>query len=266
MVLTIVFLAAVGAAMGSFVGALVWRLHGHRDFVRDRSECEHCHHKLGPLDLVPIASWLALSGKCRYCGHKIGWQALAVEVGMAVLFVLSYLCWPHGLESSLELSLFVLWLLQLVVLGALLIYDLRWMLLPDKLVIVLVGLALLELALRLATQPFGDVVASAGLGLIPITGVYGVLYLVSRGAWVGLGDVKLGVYMGLVLGWQKALLVLMLANVIGFIILVPGLLSGKVDRKSHVPFGPFLIVAFVIASLWGDMIVNWFMSSALFLT
>jgi len=79
---------------------------------------------------------------------------------------------------------------------------------------------------------------------------------------VGLGDVKLGVFIGIVLGWQKALLVLFLANVIGFVVLVPGLLSGKVDRKSHVPFGPFLIAAFIIAGFFGDGIIRWVLQSA----
>ncbi len=265
MVSIAVLMTALGAAMGSFAGALAWRLHSGRDFVADRSECEHCHHKLGPTDLVPIVSWLILRGRCRYCRGSIGVQPLMLELAMAALFAVSYMYWPLGYETWQAITLFALWLIYLVILGALLIYDLRWMLLPDKLVVVLVGLACVDVVVRCTFNPTGEVVISALLGLIPITGLYGLLYVVSGGRWVGLGDVKLGIFMGLILGWQKALLVLLLANVIGFILLVPGLLSGKVDRKSHVPFGPFLIIGFIIAGLFGGEIIRWVWQSAFLL-
>lgn len=258
-----VFLAFFGAAFGSFVDALVWRIRTKRNFLTDRSQCEHCNHKLGPLDLIPIASWLILKGKCRYCKAPITWLAPVTEVVMAALFTLSYLFWPFGLDAWQGIALLVLWLAYLVAFGVLVVYDARWMRLPDKIVKPLIAIAFIDAALRVSLQPGASVVSYimyAGLGMAVLAGTYGLLYAASRGRLVGFGDVKLGVFMGVVLGWQKALLVLMLSNVIAFFMVLPGLLSGKLTRKSCVPFGPFLIAAFIIAGLFGDKIINWYLS------
>jgi prepilin signal peptidase PulO-like enzyme (type II secretory pathway) len=256
-----IFLGLIGAAMGSFAGAFAWRLHTKRNFVSERSECEACHHKLSPAELIPIVSWLALRGKCRYCHASIGWLALATETAVAALFVISYLYWPLGFVAWQGIALFVLWLRYLVCLAILVIYDIRWMLLPNKIVFPLIGLGLLDASLRVSLFPDPNPVISVmyvGLGVAALAGVYSALYVVSKGKWVGLGDVKLGIFIGAVLGWQKALLVLFLANIIGFLIVAPGLLTGKLKRTSRIPFGPFLILAFIISGLFGDAIIAWY--------
>jgi len=262
MIINAVLLAALGAAMGSFVGALVWRLHTGRDFVKDRSQCERCHHVLGVADLVPIFSWLFLRGRCRYCKAKIGLTPLLLELCMAAVFAASYIYWPLGFTELAAQVSFAIWLFYMVLLAALFVYDLKWLLLPDKLVFILIGLSLIDAALRVSLNGenyFMYVLA----GIIPVAGLYGVLYFMSKGKWVGLGDVKLGLFMGIALGWQKALLVLVLSNLIGFLVVVPGLASKKLTRTSKVPFGPFLIIAFVVAGLWGDAVINWYILNVL---
>jgi len=256
-----VFLGVLGAAMGSFAGAMTWRIHTKRELANDRSECEVCHHKLGVLDLIPIFSWLWLRGKCRYCSKPIGWLPFVAEVAVAAAFVLSYVCWPLGFATWQAISLFILWLGYQVALAILVLYDARWMLLPNKIVLPLVAIAFVDAALRVSLLPGAGVVEYvmyAGLGLLPLTGVYGGLYLVSKGRWIGFGDVKLAVFMGVVLGWQKALVAFILANVISFVVVLPGLATGKLARTSRVPFGPFLITAFIIAGLWGDQLIHWY--------
>ena len=264
MVFLPVFIALAGTAFGSFVDAITWRLHTKRNFVSDRSECEHCHHKLGPLDLIPIVSWVILGGKCRYCKKPITALAPLTELAMGLLFLASYLFWPLGFESWQGITLFALWLVYLVSLGILFVYDLRWGLLPDVIVYPLVVLGLVDAALRISLTPGAGVTEYAShvvLGVAAMAGIYGTLYMVSRGKWVGFGDVKLAVFMGAVLGWEKTLLVLMLANVIGLLIVAPGLLSKKLTPKSHIPFGPFMIAAFVIAGLAGDVVIRWYLES-----
>jgi prepilin signal peptidase PulO-like enzyme (type II secretory pathway) len=261
-------LGVLGAAMGSFIDALTWRLHTKRNFVSDRSECEHCHHKLSVLDLVPILSWVMLGGRCRYCRKPISPLVPLVEVTMAVLFVVSCLYWPLGFAQWQAVALFGLWLVYLVFLGALFVYDLRWMLLPDVLVYPLIGLGFIDAALRLSLVPgatVSDYAAHVVLGVLAMAGIYWLLYTISKGRWVGFGDVKLAIFMGLVLGWQKTLLVLMLANVIGLLVVVPGLVGKKLTPKSHVPFGPFMIAAFVIVGLFGDRIIEWYLHTFILL-
>lgn len=259
-----VFLGFAGMAFGSFIDAVTWRIHERRNFVSDRSECEHCHHKLGPLDLIPVFSWLALGGKCRYCKHPIGRLSPIVEAVMGVLFVLSYLVWPFGFDTWQGVALFGLWLLYLVLLGILLVYDLRWMLLPDVIVIPLIAVGLADAGIRVSLATDASLYMYAShvvLGVLAMAGVYWALYTYSKGKWVGYGDVKLAIFMGAVLGWQKTLLVFMLANVIGLLVILPGLMSRKLTPKSHVPFGPFMIVAFVIAGLFGEVLIEWYMKT-----
>ena len=253
------FLSLIGLAFGSFVGALVWRLHEQKDFVRGRSECEHCHHRLSAFDLIPLISWIVLRGKCRYCGARIGVTAPLLEVGMAVLFVGSYYVWPLPFETWQSWTSFGLWLVYLVGLVALVIYDLRWMLLPNVIVFPLIGVALVESAVRFSAFGSGsplDWANSVIFGIAVLAGLYWVLYTFSRGKWVGYGDVKLGLFMGIALGFQRSLLALFLANIVAFVVVLPGLLMGKLKRTSRVPFGPFLIIAFVLAFLFGDKLVD----------
>lgn len=253
----VIMLGLLGLAMGSFVGALVWRLHTKRNFVNERSECEACHHKLAAIDLIPVLSWAFLGGKCRYCKASISWTNPALEIAMAALFIGSYFFWPLGFDQWQAVTSFIIWLVYLVLLAALFLYDLRWMLLPDKLVWPLIAVGLYDGFLR-ASLAGSNYLLHAVLGIAVLAGSYGLLYAISKGKWVGFGDVKLGVFMGAVLGGPGAFLVLMLANIIGFLVVVPGLLTGKLTRKSRVPFGPFLIVAFIIAGLFGQTILDWY--------
>ncbi|HRK41230.1 MAG TPA: prepilin peptidase [Candidatus Saccharibacteria bacterium] len=257
-----VFLAVLGAAMGSFAGAVVWRLKHKRDIVRERSECEHCHHKLGVLDLIPIVSWVTLAGKCRYCHKPIGRSALLLEVALAAYFVISYLAWPYGLTTGLEWLALVLWLVMGVGLAILFVYDLRWYLLPDKVVFPLIAVSGVLFVLRAVAQGWtpGIFIVELALALLAVAGFYGFIYTVSKGEWVGFGDVKLGVVIGLALGWQLALLAVLIANLVGVLVILPGLASGKLQRSSRVPFGPFLITGLVLSGLFGHQILLWYAS------
>lgn len=261
-----VALVLLGLCFGSFVGALVWRLHEGKNFVSERSQCEACGHVLGVSDLIPILSWLFLGGKCRYCQAKISWQNPLLEAVVATLFVLSYLYWPTPLNSVSSLAVwasFFIWLAYIVGLVALFVYDARWMLLPDRIVISLIGLGVVDVLLRLNIHQgltFVGFFQHAVLGAIALGGFYWLLYTVSKGKWVGYGDVKLGVFMGLALGWPGALATLFLANIMGFLFVVPGLLTGKLTRQSRVPFGPFMIAAFLIVGLFGQAMISWYLS------
>ena len=260
------YLFFIGAVFGSFAGAMVWRMKMGRKVTNERSECEHCHHKLSPLDLIPVVSWLWLRGKCRYCRTGIGWTPLLLELGLGAVFVLSYLAWPLGITSIYGVTTLSLWLVALVMLTILFIYDLRWFLLPDRIVW---PLAVVGVGLFAARAIESDWMLLQGLlelsfALLPVSGLYYVLYTVSKGQWVGFGDVKLGIFIGLALGWQGAVVAVVLANFIGMLVLLPGLLSGKLSRKSQVPFGPFLIVGTVIAMLWWAPVLKWYLELIVF--
>lgn len=252
-----IFIAIVlfwfGAIFGSFAGATAWRIKKKRDFVRDRSECENCHKKLTLLDLIPVLSWICLGGKCRYCKKHIDTSTFLVELLLGLAFTASYLAWPFGFNEILSGIMFGLWLVCLVLMAILFVYDSRWSILPDKIIWPLVAVSAVLFAVRMLWlgTTAATIVCEFVYCLLPIAGIYGLLYLVSQGRWIGLGDVKLGVAMGLMLGWQLALVALFVANLLGFLYVSPLLLARKLERTSRMPFGPFLIAATVVAMLFG---------------
>lgn len=256
--MTITILILLGLVLGSFVNALVWRLHTDRDWVRERSECPHCHHILAPKDLIPVFSWLWLRGKCRYCHKSIPDSPLA-ELAVPLLFVLSYVFWPVPFAGE-GLFTFICWLAFVVGFVALAVYDMRWLLLPDKIVFPLIALAVLQVLAQFLFfngQP-GDLLGAA-LGVLVISGVFYVFFVLSKGTWIGFGDVKLGIVLGLLVGGAvPALLVLFLASVLGTLYALPIVMGGKARRKSHIPFGPFLLVATIVVQLFGGPMLDWY--------
>lgn len=279
-------LAVLGLVLGSFAGATVWRLRARqlaadkkageavdpKEFKKlekltkkttsaDRSRCLHCGRTLAWYDLVPLISWISLGGKCRYCKQRIGAFEPLVELATAAFFAGSYLLWPEPLQTSAAIIHLSLWLLAGVMLVILFVYDLRWFLLPDVVVFPLIGLGLIEAALRVVESPRAGAQLVSVIGAVAIlSGLYYGLWLVSRGRWVGFGDVKLGLALALLIGdWRLAFVALFSANLIGCLVVIPGMLAGKISRMTRVPFGPLLIAGAVIVVLGGPIIIEWYL-------
>lgn len=284
--LVAIILGLFGLVMGSFAGAMVWRIRAAqlrndaaagdkisgkekkevshlKDYrlSEDRSVCLHCGHQLAWYDLLPLVSWVSLRGNCRYCRKPIGYVEPLIEIGVAAFFVISYLTWPAPLTDGFELARFLLWLIGGVGLAILFAYDARWYLLPNRIVFPLIGLGILNAVIILIQNKFafGTLMNIIDACLI-LSGLYYVIYTLSRHAWVGFGDVKLGLALALLLAdWQLALLALFLANAVGTLVILPLMIAGKVDRGTHVPFGPLLIVGFVLAGLFGHSLIGWYL-------
>jgi leader peptidase (prepilin peptidase)/N-methyltransferase len=288
MELFVIYAALVlfGATLGSFAGAMVWRIrakqladdkaHGEKvdsrelkklkklndaSLMKDRSQCLRCDYQLRWYDLIPVVSWLTLRGKCRHCKKPIGKFELLIELGLIAFFTLSYIYWPGPLDTALAVSQFILWLIAGVLMAILFAYDAKWFLLPSRetWLLALVGGVGVVLA-ALQTGEYVETGLSALWAVGVLSGLYLVLYLVSSGKWVGFGDVKLGIGLGLLLiDWQLALLALFLANFIGTLAVTPMLLTKKMTRTSQVPFGPLLIIGTVLAWFIGPPIIDWYL-------
>lgn len=272
----ILVLVLLGLCLGSFVNALVWRLHEqgkHKNkkvpkelsISQGRSMCPDCHHQLGFWDLLPVLSWLWLKGKCRYCRKPISWQYPLVEVVTAGLFVLSYAVWPFEWQASGVVQ-FVLWLSLLTLFMAMTVYDLRWQILPNKLVYPAGYLVVLQLVALSIVQEDAQLIMTAIIGAVCLGGLFYLLYQLSRGTWIGGGDVRLGVVIGLLVGGpSSAVLLLFIASATGTIVALPGLVNKKTALKTRVAFGPFLIFAAVVVYLFGTALVNWYKKTFLLL-
>lgn len=230
-----------------------------KDWVSSRSQCEHCHHILAAYDLIPIFSWLWLRGRCRYCRETLGWQHPVQEATLALAFIVSYVYWPYVFNAK-GLTLFVFWLVFLTGFLALVVYDLKWMLLPNKIVYPLIALATVQtLAVVFAFDGGLNSLREAALGFLISGGLFYALFQLSGGKWIGGGDVKLGMLLGIVVGGpSKSLLLLFLASLSGSAVAVPLLLSGRATKTTRVPFGPFLIIAGVVVQLFGAALIDWY--------
>jgi len=267
----ILWLFVLGLCLGSFINALVWRIHeteGQKrlsskkkkelSILRGRSMCIYCHHLLKWYDLIPVISWLSLRGKCRYCHKPIHWQYPLVELSTALLFVGSYIFWPVSISGAEWIS-FITWLVCLVGLVALFVYDVKYMLLPNKIVFPLLYIASIGVIVEAIARKDTSVIVEAAMGTIVGGGLFYVLFQVSGGKWIGGGDVKLGFLLGIIVGSPAlSFLMIFLASLVGTIYVLPLMASKKLNVKAQIPYGPFLIVGATIAVLFGQQILQWY--------
>lgn len=285
-----VALAVIGAALGSFAGAQVWRLRARQlvedkragikvnqkeykrllpltkqKFLSDRSIDLDTGKQLPWYDMIPVISWLILRGKSRYSGKPIGYFELIIEVGLALFFVGSFVFWIAPLTTPLEITKFIVWLIAGVLLAIQFATDYKWSILWSMIGYALIGLGVVYTILTVIGSV--DAVAavwSAGGAVAILGGLYFVLYAASRERWVGFGDVILGVALGLLLAdWMLAVVALFMANLIGSIVVLIGFATKQVKRGQHIPFGPFFIAGAVVAQLFGQAIINWYTSGFL---
>jgi prepilin signal peptidase PulO-like enzyme (type II secretory pathway) len=271
MVLAIIILAWFGLAFGSFVNALVWRVHEQSkkrknksvnlSILNGRSVCTHCKHILAWHDLIPVFSWLFLRGKCRYCKKPISWQYPLVELAGALVFVFSYVFWPVDLHHAGDWVLFITWLATSVGLLALLVYDVRWMLLPNRIIYPTFAIAAsgrLIYIVGFSHHKWHDLLMWAA-SVAVASGIFWIIFVVSNGKWIGFGDVRLGLITGTVLASpSKSFLMIFLGSILGTLFIIPALITGNKTVNSKLPYGPFLIAGCVVALLFGGHILDWY--------
>jgi prepilin signal peptidase PulO-like enzyme (type II secretory pathway) len=258
----------LGLIFGSAINAMVWRLYVGRSWTRGRSECPECGHKLAVKDLVPVVSWVMLRGKCRYCKKPIK-DHPAVELVTALAFALSaYVLAPSlvgGVTGAMEWVRLGLWLVMLVMLIVLAVYDLRWLLLPDKVMVPLILVALVYAgAMAGLSQWAGQaeawrVLVGALLAGVAVGGAFYALVLFSKGRAMGGGDIKLAFAMGLMLGVKGVAVAMLLAFNAAAIVGIVMIATKRRGRKDQIPFGPFLVGGTVVAFLFGRILIDWYL-------
>lgn len=250
MILTLALLFFIlGTVWGSFLSVVVKRSPS------GRSHCPRCKKTLGPLDLIPIASYIMLRGKCRHCKKPIPIYYPGLEIICGLTFVLVYLKFMPLTTAPVEqIGKLIAFLVITLVLLFIFFYDLFKLEIPDKVIMPsIVG------GFLLSTTPLID--TSFWSGLIGASGAvifFGGQMLVSNGVWVGGGDLKLGAFMGFILGWKLMLVALVTAYVIGGIVGLALIVTKRADRKTAIPFGPFLVLGAFTAFFVGEYILTWF--------
>jgi prepilin signal peptidase PulO-like enzyme (type II secretory pathway) len=245
------FIFVLGAIFGSFLSAVVYRVRLEESFVKGRSRCPNCNHTLAVLDLFPIVSWILLGGKCRYCRKGISWSYPLTEICLGLAFLLAYTASHQPIALNLQLAL---WLIMTVFLAFIFMYDARYYLILDQTII---AASLVAVVCNvLLGVPWQGMVIGALVG----GGFFLAQFVVSRGQWIGGGDIKLGVLMGLLLSWPTILGALFLAYISGSIIGLGLVAGGKKQLGSQVPFGTFLTLSTFVMMLYGQQIISWYLA------
>ncbi len=247
------FVFAFGLFIGSFLNCVIYRLEKKKSFIRGRSFCPKCKHTLAYYDLIPILSFIVLKAKCRYCHKKISFQYLLVELATGFLFLLAFIF------SSPDLGFMIYEWIIFSFLVLIFVFDLKHYIIPDKVVYPAIVVAILFIILNLYIVNHKSIIGPLAAGL-SASAFFLLIWLVSRGKWMGFGDVKLAFLMGLFLGWPNILVGLFLAFLMGSIVGLILIALKKKKMKSEVPFGPFLVLGTFVGLFWGEKIIHWYLS------
>ena len=232
----------LGLVVGSFLNVLIIR--GYREEKPNgRSRCMRCGKILKVRELIPVLSFLAQKGRCRSCGIVLSWQYPLVELATAVLFAFS--TW-YALETSkyLNIEAFVVILASWVIISAaihIFVTDLRWQIIPNGAVLVLLIVAVILLETRSATIVV-DLVSSLIIALFLTA-----LWFFSKGRAIGFGDVKLIFATSLLLGFPSSVVAFLFSFWLGGLIGILLLATRQKKLKNRIPFGPFILVGTALA-------------------
>jgi leader peptidase (prepilin peptidase) / N-methyltransferase len=253
------FFFVLGAVSGSFVNVLIWRLPRRESIVFPGSHCPTCDKKIKFYDNIPIISWIILGGKCRFCHTKISPRYLAVETFVALAYLATFLI--YGPDRIVDI---IRMILLIPIFVAITLIDWEHWVIPDELVISVA-------AIGIASAPFlggwqfliEGIIGAAGGALFFWIIAFAGKKIFKKEA-LGDGDILLIGALGFVLGWQEVILTIFLsatlASIAGIIIMGRNKKPKTTDNVSYIPYGPFIIVASLIAVSFGDIIIRLYLS------
>jgi prepilin signal peptidase PulO-like enzyme (type II secretory pathway) len=257
----------LGFIVGSFLNCVIYRLESQKSFLKGRSFCPYCKHELAWFDLIPLFSFILLRRHCRYCKKTISWQYPIVEAATGLIFLLIFNFQQFSPEltakgfiiPNFQFLSIIYYLLIASFLIVIFVYDLKHFIILDK---VLISAIVLTTLYRIIESIVNNQLSIINYfcAAIAAAGFFLLIYLISKGKWIGFADVKLGILLGLVLGWPNIILSLFLSFFIGGIIGVGLIIFLGKKFKSEIPFAPFLITGTLLTLFWGESLINWYLS------
>jgi len=238
----------IGAVIGSFLNVVIVRLPKDESLVSRRSSCRTCGTTIRWFDNIPILSFIWLRGRCRQCGASIAWRYPVVEGLTAVLFLLA--AWRIGWRAELAGA----WIL-LAALVTISFIDLEHQIIPDAITLpgIVAGFVLSFISPSVTWL-------DALLGILVGGGIPFLVIVVSPGGMGG-GDMKLGAMLGAFLGYKLALVAIFSGVVLGGLVAGVLLATGLRGRRDPIPFGPFLAGGGVVALLFGEGCIRWYLAA-----
>lgn len=262
----------IGLCVGSFLNVVIYRVPNGMSLAKPNSHCPTCKYELKWYDNIPVLSYLILGGKCRSCKTNISFRYTAVEIANTLLWLLcTFLFW----EKSIPLA--CIYMIVSSVFICVFFIDLEHKLIFDRFQIILLVLGV--------TCIFFDKEFGWLSHIIGGVAGFAVFYLVSwlfeklcKKEGLGGGDIKLAGVVGLLLGWEKLLLALLVATIPAAVTML--IINGvrekgsktendseeniaadtEQDEKRQYPFAPFLVLGFSVAMFFGTQIIGWYLS------
>jgi len=247
----LIFVIFLGLVIGSFLNVCIYRLQIKKSISKPRSHCPSCKHQLKPWENIPVLSYVFLRGKCSNCNIKISLRYPLIEILTAVVYVVIYNYFALSIETVLLMVFFSLVIVITFI-------DIDVQLIYNNLLIVSL-LPIIVFIIFDSSLPYLNHIAGAillGLFFYLIGYIGKLIYKVDS---MGMGDVKYAAVIGLLLGWEKGILVFVVAFVSAAIIIVFMSLYKKVSGKQRIPFGPFLSIGCFVAFFWGNNILSWYL-------
>jgi leader peptidase (prepilin peptidase)/N-methyltransferase len=244
------YVTLLGLMLGSFMNVCIYRLPRGLSPVRPRSGCPNCGHMLAWYENVPVVSYLVLRGRCRKCRVAISPMYPIIEAITGAVFLAAYL-W-YGPSALLIVRLAFAWAMI-----ALFVIDYQHQILPN--VITIPGIVIGILSNILAGPGWIASIIGAAVGAGSLYAIAEIYYRVRHEEGLGMGDVKMLGMIGAFLGWKLVLLTLVISSFLGSIVGVFVLVSRKESLKYAMPFGTFLAVGALVASVAGDAILDWYL-------
>ena len=244
-VILLIFTIAFGLCVGSFLNVCIFRIPREESIVTGPSHCMSCGERLKWYELIPVFSFLMQGGRCRHCKAKLSPQYPLIEAANAAGWVVCLFVKGFSIEFFLGCTLFSA-LLTLAVI------DARTMEIPFGINVFIFILGLVRLFTDLNNWPLYLI------GFAAVSGFFLLVYLITGGRGLGGGDIKLMAAAGLLLGWKNILLSLMIAAIVATVVHLIRMAIVKAGKM--LAFGPYLSIGIFIAFLFGDIVINWYLS------
>ena len=244
-----------GAVFASFLGCYAYRICKGESIVKGRSHCDSCGHELKLFDLIPIVSYLARGGRCKYCGKKISPSCFWGEVVLALLFMVCTL--KFDLTPYLVIALFFVCILYMITLT-----DLQERIIPNRCVIaaILVRILYFFVTGEGNFKAFLWLLAKGLLVSVPVLLLTLLVEAVLNKEALGGGDIKLLFVLGMYLGLGNSLFMLLVACILGIIGAAITMKQEEAEGSIAIPFGPYLAAGSVAALLFGNSVITWYLS------
>lgn len=245
-----ILIFTLGIIIGSFLNVCIYRIPKNESIVYPPSHCSDCSHPLKWYDLIPLLSYLSLKGKCRYCGGVISPQYPFVEFLNGIIYIINFYYFGLSLD-------FVFYSIILSILIVISFIDYKHQIIPDGLILLIFIFGIIHKMLLYFVYKENIYLFDSFVGFAVAFIIFLLIAIVSKGAMGG-GDIKLIASLGFILGLKRIVLNILLSFIIGAVLSIVLLITGKKGRKDPIPFGPFINISFMATLLFGHNIINFY--------